>query len=380
MDFELSEEQVVLREAVRDFLARRWDAAHMRRALDDPPALIPAELWKEMGSLGWIGIATAEDVGGSGSDVLTASVLAEESGRGLLPATLSSVIAAATAIDRGGDALRTSVLPALCAGDHRVVCAIEEPGGTWGPDAVTLEASAGADGWVLSGTKILVPDTEGADLCLVAARTPAALGFVTVPTDAPGVTVTPMRRLDAQSIAEVTFDGVVVPATALVGGPERAEKTLRATYDIWTVLGAADLLGVAETALEMTTAYAKERTQFGRPIGSFQAVSHRLADLLVDVEISRSLLYAACLALDEDQADASALVSAAKAFASDTAVRATEAAVHLHGGIGFTWDLDVHLYLRRARAGAASLGDPDFHRDRVARALGRDRTDQDERR
>lgn len=370
MNFELSDEQVALGEATRDFLQKRWNTGHMRRAIEAPPALIPDELYKEMAALGWVGIASAVELGGSGGDVLTACVLAEEFGRGLLPGTISTVLAATAAVERAGSAeLHESLLPGVFAGEQRIVCAVEEPVGTWGPDAVMAEVSEADHSWSLSGTKILVPDVEGVDQFLVAARTPSNLGFVVVPADAPGITITPMRRLDAQSIAEVVFDDVALTPDALLGGPGQAEEILRSTYDISTVLCTADLLGTAEAALAMATEYAKERIQFDRPIGSFQAVSHRLADLLVEVEIGRSLLYAACLAIDEVQADSSILTSAAKAFISETAIRATEGALHVHGGIGFTWELDVHLYLRRARAGAVTFGDAGFHQNRVARLL-----------
>jgi alkylation response protein AidB-like acyl-CoA dehydrogenase len=222
---------------------------------------------------------------------------------------------------------------------------------------------------VLSGTKVLVADTEGADHLLVAARGPSWLGLVLVAADAPGVTITPMRRLDAQSIAEVVLDGVRVPSDALLGGPSGAEAVLREAYDLATVLLCADLLGTAEAVLAMAVEYAAQRVQFGHPIGSFQAVAHPLADRKVEVEIGRSLLYAACLALDEGHPGAPAHVSAAKAWLSEVAVQAAETALAVHGGIGFTWELDLHLHLRRALAGAASCGDADHHRDRVADLL-----------
>ena len=370
MDFELSAEQVALAGSARALLARRWTPDAARAALDDPPVLTPAALWKEMADLGWIGIAAPEDVGGSGADVMTACVISVEAGRALLPSTLASVTAAAMAIDRAGESdMRTSLLPDVLSGTTRVVCAIEEPGGAWGPEAVAMRAVPSGDGWLLSGVKILVPDTEGAAVLLVAAHTPLGLGLVALPADAPGVAITPMRRLDAQSIAEVSFENTPVAPGSLLVGPGGCESLLRATYDIWTVLCCADLLGVTEAVLETTTGYAKERVQFDRPIGSFQAVAHRLADILVDAEIARSLLYAACLAIDEGHANASALVSAAKAWAGDAATAAAERAVKLHGGIGFTWELDLHLYLRRARAGAATLGDAYHHLDRVAAYL-----------
>ncbi len=363
MDFELSEEQLALQELVRDFLREQWPSDRMRAALDEGPALIDEETWQEIVEMGWLGVSAPEEAGGIGEGVLGGAVISAEAGRGLLPGPLLSSLAAGIALDRGAC---QDVLTDLVAGRTRVTPAVEEPGGAWGPDAVSVEAVPADGGWSLSGVKILVPDAEAADLLLVAARTPSGLGFVRVPSDAEGVTITPMRRLDAQAIAEVRFDNVRIGTDALLGGEGRSEQVLREAYDAWTVLTAADLLGSAEAALEMTTKYAGERIQFGRPIGSFQAVSHRLADGLVDVEIGRSLLYAACLAIDEGRDDAPALVSAAKSWAGDTAVSVAESALQIHGGVGFTWEEDVHLYLRRARANAATLGDADFHRDRVA--------------
>ena len=369
MDFELSPEQVALAESARDLLAGRWRPDVARTAIDLPPVLLPDELWKQIADLGWIGLAAPEDVGGSGADVMTACVIAIEAGRALLPTTLASVTAAAVALDRSGGALRAALLPAILSGGARAVCAVEEPGGSWGPDSVGAEATPAGDGWSLSGTKILVPDTEGADTLLVAARTPHGLGLLAVPVESDGIVLTPMRRLDAQSIAEVRFTNTPVGPESLLGGPEACEALLRQTYDVWTVLCAADMLGAAEAVLEATTRYAKERVQFDRPIGSFQAVAHRLADVLVDCEIARSLVYAACLAIDERRDNSSMMVSAAKAWAGDIAVSAAETAVKLHGGIGFTWEMDLHLYLRRVRASAASLGGSDFHRDRIAETL-----------
>jgi alkylation response protein AidB-like acyl-CoA dehydrogenase len=367
VDFDLSEEQVALQEVAREFLRERWSPDRMRRALDAMPAAIDDEVWKEIVSMGWLGVAAPEDAGGFGGDVMTAAVLAEEAGRGLLPGPFLSSLVSAIAIDRSGDAsLRTSLLPELIDGRRRVTPAVEEPGGAWGPDAVALEAREASGEWSLRGTKILVPDVEGAELVLTAARTPHGLGFVQVPVAAEGLTRSPMRRLDAQSAEELVFEDVRVAPEALLGGAARAESTLRETYEIWSALCAADLLGSAQAVLEMTTQYATERVQFDRPIGSFQAVSHRLADDLVAVEIGRSLLYAACLALDERRDNALPLVSAAKAWLSDAAIFAVESALQIHGGVGFSWEYDVHLHMRRARCNAASLGDADHHRDRVA--------------
>jgi len=364
VDFNLSEEQEALQEMARDFLRERWPADRMRAALDAPPAVIDDEVWQEIVEMGWLGVSASEAVGGIGGDVTTAAVLAQEAGRGVLPGPFQSSLAAAIALEQSGDeAVCGGLLADLIAGRTRVTLAVEEPGGGYGPDAVATSVQDHAGGWRISGTKILVPDAQSADVLLVATQSPSGLGLARVDAGAPGVAISPMRRLDAQSCAEVVFENAPVTGGALLAA---GEGLLREVYDIWTVLMAADLLGSAEASLELARQYASERVQFGRPIGSFQAVSHRLANDLVDVEIGRSLLWGACLALDEKRDNASALVSAAKAWLSDTAVATAESALQIHGGVGFSWEYDVHLHLRRARCNAAQLGDADHHRDRVA--------------
>jgi alkylation response protein AidB-like acyl-CoA dehydrogenase len=367
VDFNLSEEQEALQEMARDFLRERWPTERTREALDKKLAVIDDEVWREIIEMGWLGVAASEEAGGIGGDVMTAAVLAQEAGRGVLPGPFQSSLVAAIALERSsGGGPCDELLPDLIEGKTRATLAIEEPGGSYGPDAVAAEAVAGGEGWLLSGTKILVPDAEGADALLVAARTPDGLGLVRVFAGAEGVTINAMNRMDAQACAEIIFENAKVEGDGLLGGAARGEEVLLEVYEIWTALLAADLLGSADASLEMTTQYATERVQFGKPIGSFQAVSHRLANTLVDVEIGRSLLYAACLALDERRDNAAALVSAAKAWLSDTAVSAAESALQIHGGVGFTWEYDVHLHLRRSLCNAALLGDADFHRDRVA--------------
>lgn len=366
MDFELGEELVALRDIARDLLGQRWKAESARRALDAPPSRMSGELWAELAEMGWFGAGCSEAAGGSGLGVIGAALLAEEAGRALLPGAMTSTLAGAVALDRnGGAALKAELLPQIIAGTLPVTLAVEEPNGTWGPDSVEVAGQAGAGGLKLSGTKIFVADGSTARLFLVAARVGDDVRLLPVEAGAGGVEVVPMQRIDAQDIVELRLDGVQVGVERMVPDAGAAHDA----YAVWTVLVAADLLGSAGAALAMTTAYAKERMQFGRPIGSFQAVSHRLADVQVNVEIGRSLLYAACLALDERRGDAGALVAAAKAFIGETAVDAAEAAVQLHGGIGYTWELDVHLHLRRARANAVTAGDAGWHRETVARHM-----------
>ncbi len=367
MDFNLSEEQEALQEMAYDFLSERWPTERTRELLDARPALIDDGVWQEIVEMGWLGVAASEEAGGIGGDVMTAAVLCQEAGRGVLPGPFQSSLVAAIAIERSRDKdLSRGLLSQLIQGKTRVSVAIEEPGGLYGPAGVAAEAVRAGQDWLLTGSKILVPDANEADVLLVAARTPDGLGLVHVPADAEGVTINRMDRMDAQSCAEVVFENAKTEAPALLGGTECGEALLHEIYDIWTVLMAADLLGSAEASLELTRQYASERVQFGKPIGSFQAVSHRLANILVDVEIGRSLLYGACLAVDEGHDNAAPLVSGAKAWLSDTAVEAAEAALQIHGGVGFTWEYDVHLHMRRSRCNAALLGDADHHRDRVA--------------
>ncbi len=372
MDFELSEEHLALRESARALIAQRWDRDKSRLALDRPPARMPDSLWKEIASLGWIGVAGTEELGGSGGDLMAALVLAEEAGRGLLPGPFLPALAAGIALDRSAaDDQRAELLGHLFAGDRVLVGAYDEPGGTWGPGSLHTTVTPTHTGLVVDGVKILVPDADRASAFVLSGRAGDSTVLAVVPSEATGVEVIPMNRFDGQSMAEVRFASVEVKGSTLIGpgrtpgGGQPADDA----YDISTLVCAADLLGVSEAALAMATGYAKDRVQFGHPIGSYQAISHRLADLVVDTELGRSLLFGACLAMAEARDEAPRLVSAAKAWMSDTAIGATETALHVHGGIGFTWELDVHLYLRRARSGAASFGDANFHRDRIATLL-----------
>jgi alkylation response protein AidB-like acyl-CoA dehydrogenase len=367
MDFALGPELEELAAVARRFLAERVSSDAARRALDEPPWALP-DLQPELAGMGWLGIASPEDVGGGGAGLAAAAVLAAEAGRALLPGPFLPCLAAGIIVDRlGDDELRKQLLPDLFAGQRPATVALEEPTRGFSLDSLRTRAVGRGGGFVLDGVKILVADGDGADLLVVADHDGAPAWFL-VEAGSPGVVVEPMRRLDGQAAAEVCLEGVAVP-------PERVLSLARpgaADFgaDVWTLLLAADLLGTAERLLEMTRDYARARVQFGRPIGTFQAVSHPLADIYVDVELGRSLLYGACLALDEGSPDAGALVSAAKAWTGDAAVRAAERGLQIHGGIGFTWEHDLHLYLRRARCHAAAAGDAGRHLDRIAAHLG----------
>lgn len=365
--FQLSDEHAALGDAARDLLAARCDTDALRAALDHGSASLPPMVLAEMAALGWLGIAVDPELGGSGGDLLTAVVLAEHAGRALAPGPLRAVIGAGLVLDRFGPLpLREALLPPLCAGEATTVMAWEEPHGRWGPGATTVTAAAEEPGvLVLEGVKVLVPDGLDAAAVVVSVLLDSEPALVHVPTDTAGLGRVLMRTIDGAATAEVVFDSVRVPADAVVA----RGREVTAAYDLETLLAAAELLGVADEALARATRYAKDRVQFGRPIGAFQAVAHQLADVAVDVEIGRSLVLAATVAHDDAPDEAAELTSAAKAWLGDTAVRATEIALHVHGGIGFTWELDIHLFLRRARAVAATFGDAAHHRERIATIL-----------
>ncbi|MBQ73959.1 MAG: hypothetical protein CMQ20_02910 [Gammaproteobacteria bacterium] len=369
MEFQFSSDQLAIRDAVAKFLSEEWDLSERRRALDDGPVKVSDALWQQVVDMGWIGIAVSEDKGGSGLELLTSAMLVEEAAQVLFPSRLCSALASAYALDQcGGDSM-PKLLGSHMTGQHFVSLAMDEANGDYGPENNSTRATMSGDEGVISGQKILVPDADVADHFLVASRLGDKGVLIKVAADAPGLTITPMERIDAQCVSELELKDVAFSTEDILGDADEAEAVLQRTYEFWTTLISADLLGVTTTALQMTNAYAKERHQFNRPIGSFQAVSHRLADVKMDEEVGRSLLYGACLALQERPDESSPQVSAAKAWLSDAATRATEAALQLHGGIGYTWELDVHLLLRQARSNAVYLGDADYHRKRIGAYL-----------
>jgi acyl-CoA dehydrogenase len=265
VDFNLSEEQEALQAMARDFLRERWPTERTRDLLEKKLVVIDDAVWSEIVEMGWLGVAASEEAGGIGGDIMTAAVLAQEAGRGVLPGPFQSSLVAAIALERSGDEeLLSKLLPDLMTGATRVTVAIQEPSGLYGPAALDTVAVEREGGWRLSGTKILVPDADCAEVFLVSARTPSGPGLLRIAADAPGVTRNPMHRMDSQSCAEVVLSDVRIGPDALLGGSARGEALLREVYDVWTVLLAADLLGSAEASLELTQQYAIERVQFGR--------------------------------------------------------------------------------------------------------------------
>jgi alkylation response protein AidB-like acyl-CoA dehydrogenase len=371
MDFAFSEEQELLRGQARDFLDRQCPPPVVRRLMASERGYDDA-MYRQMAELGWTAIPFPEEYGGLGLGMVDLTVVLEEMGRHVTPAPLltSVGLAGMVLLQGGSEEQRKRWLPSLCDGSAVGSVALVERSGRWDADGVQLAAQRSGSGYALSGEKLYVPDAHVASWIVVAARTGSDVTLLLVDRDAAGVEVRTVNSMDqTQRLCTVSFDGVAVDADRVIGGEGRGWTVLRKALDRALVAISAELCGTAQRAMEMAVDYAKTRQQFGRPIGSYQAVSHKCADMLVQVESAKSLTYYAAWAVDNDVPEAPLAAAMAKAYASDAARQVTGAAIQVHGGIGFTWEHDMHLYFKRAKWGETTFGDAVFHRERVAQAL-----------
>jgi alkylation response protein AidB-like acyl-CoA dehydrogenase len=337
-------------------------------------------LWRRIaGELGWPAVLVPEEHGGLGLGQVELMVLMEAMGAALTCAPFfSTVCLAANALLVGGSpAQRAEWLPAIAAGATTAAVAHAEPDGRWDAGGIGALARPDGDAVVLNGTKSFVVDGHTADLLLVAARRPGTLdadgiGIYLVPADAAGLERRALGTLDeTRRLAEVRLHDVRVPASAALGGRDAAGwPALATTLQLATVALAAEQVGGAERCLDLAVAYAGERVQFGRPIGSFQAIKHKCADMLMRVEAARSASYYAACTADERGPELPVAASLAKAYCSEAYFQCAADCLQIHGGVGFTWEYDVHLYFKRARSSESLLGDPAHHRELVARHLG----------
>jgi len=365
MNFGFTEEQDLLRQAVRKFLDENGDMATVREIAETPEGYSKA-LWNQIADLGWTGLTVDEVHGGAGLGWVDLVVVLEETGRSLFPSPLlAHTIAAAAIAEAGSESQRARFLPDLADGSTIATLAVVEASDRLGPEGVALAGRAEGDGFRLSGEKRFVADAGNADWLVVAFRAGAGEGAIRlarVPTDAPGITVEPTPSMDhTKRMGNVSFDDVALPGEDVL---ERAP--LGRILDLATAAVTAETIGAAEGALALTVGFAKERIQFGRPIGQFQAVKHPLAEMYVDVESFKSLLYYAAWALDEGHEDAPRAVAMAKAYAADAFARIGIDAVQLHGGVGYTWEYDAQLYLKRSKWARPMYGDASHHFERVA--------------
>ncbi|WP_406171619.1 acyl-CoA/acyl-ACP dehydrogenase [Streptomyces canus] len=370
MDFAFSEEQEELGRTVRAFLAHTSPETETRRLMETPEGFDRA-LWRRMGTeVGLQGLAVPEEYGGAGCGPVEVGVVMEEMGRALLCAPfLSSAVLATTTLLRCADEdARKRLLPGLASGELVGTLALTEDSARWDAAGVRLTARESNGSWLLTGHKMFVLDGATADVVLTVARTGDGIGVFWVDGDAAGLTREPLPTMDPTR-RQARLDYRDVPATRLRthgDGWDLVSEVL----DRAAVALAAEQVGVASRALDMAVEYAKVRHQFGRPIGSFQAVKHLLADVLLEVESARAAAHYALLASENEDPELPAVASLAKAFCSDACVQATEENIQVHGGIGFTWEHPAHLYLKRAKTSQLLFGDPAYHRELLARRIG----------
>jgi alkylation response protein AidB-like acyl-CoA dehydrogenase len=371
MDFRITDEQTMLRDTVRSFVADKAPLASVREWMVSETGHDP-DLWAAIAELGLASMHIPEEYGGAGFSFRELGVVLEEFGRGLTPSPLfASIVLGATAVLlAGSDEQKKAMLPEVAAGETTLTVAVLESGGTWDVDSMETRVAERGGELVISGRKAHVVDGHAADHVVVAAKDDsAALRFVVVPGDAPGLTRRPVSTMDqTRRLAELGLDEVTVPAAAELGAVEAG--MLDRLGDIAAVGLAYEQLGGAEAAMEMAVAYAKTRHQFGRPIGSFQAVKHMCADMLVAVESARSAVHAAGWAVDNDEEELAILAPLARTVCSQAYFDVAADNIQVHGGIGFTWEHDAHLYFKRAKSSQLLLGTPGAWRARLADRIG----------
>ncbi len=370
MNFAFTDEQEELRKTVRAFLEAKSDSAAVRAQMETEQGFDPA-VWAQMGEqLGLQGLAIPEEYGGSGFSSVEAAIVFEEMGRALLCAPYYATVAlAANALLQVGDeAAKQEYLPGIAAGETVATLAFTEESGRWDPEGIEMQASADGDSYRLSGTKMYVVDGHTAGLILVAARTAEGLSLFAVDGDAAGLTRTALSTMDmTRKQARLEFDNV---AARLVGSPGGAEAVWPRVLDVAAVALANEQVGGAQKCLEMSVDYAKVRIQFGRPIGSFQAIKHKCADMLLEVESAKSAAYYAAWCAAEMNDELPQVAALAKSYCSEAYFHASAENIQIHGGIGFTWEHDAHLYFKRAKSSELFLGDPTYHRELLAQRIG----------
>jgi alkylation response protein AidB-like acyl-CoA dehydrogenase len=377
MDFGFNQEQELLRATARKFFESECPSEFVRARMAEPAGVTDA-FWAKLAEQGWLGLVYPEPYGGAGLGFVDLTVLMEEMGRAVMPGPFFSTVllGGLTILEAGSEAQKQEWLGKISAGEAKVALAFTEPNARWDAAAVTVTARESGGGFTVSGTKLFVLDAHLADVLVVAARTregkrpEEGLSLFLVPRSARGVEVKLLPTMDqTRKLCEVTFTDVAVGADALLGQRDGAWAPLSRVLDRATVALCAEMCGGAQRVLDMTTDYAKIRIAFGKPIGSYQGVKHKAADMLVEIENAKSLTYYAAWAMDENVPEAPLAASMAKAYVSDAFRKAAGTGIQLHGGIGFTWEHDLHLYFKRAKSSEFSFGDATWHRERVAQLI-----------
>jgi alkylation response protein AidB-like acyl-CoA dehydrogenase len=370
VNFAFSEEQEELRRITRQFLESKSPETEVRRLMETTEGYDPA-VWSQMANeLGLQSLVIPEEYGGQGFTYVELTVVLEEMGRALLAAPFYSTVVLATnaVLHSGDEAAKKEILPGIASGETIATLALTEPNGKWDLSGVEATATKSGDAWTIDGTKMFVLDGHVADVIIVAARTGAGLSLFKVDGDAAGLTRTPLATMDqTRKQAKLEFSGV--PAT-LIGTDGGGEEVLGRVLDLAVVALAAEQVGGAQKVLDMSVEYAKDRVQFGRPIGSFQAIKHKCADMLLEVESAKSAAYYAAWCAAELNDELPEVACLAKAYCSEAYFHSAAENIQIHGGIGFTWEHPAHLYFKRAKSSELLFGDPTYHRELLAQRLG----------
>ena len=373
MDLGLNEAQQMLQNSAREFLEAECPDTYVRAMEEDERGYTP-EMWAKMAEQGWLGLTIPEQYGGVGLGFMDLTVLLEEMGGALLPGPFfSTVVMGSQAIQlAGSDEQKAEFLPRIAEGQIIVTLALTEPSGRWDAAGVEVTASPSADGFVINGAKLYVPNAHVSDYLVVAARTGEAktdISLFILARSASGVSQTLLKTIASDRQSEVVFENAAVPASALLGELNGGWDTVKSILQ-WGATGkCAEMVGGGSRVLDMTVDYAKERVQFGRPIGSFQAIQHHCADIATEVDASRHITFQAAARLN-DGLDATREVAMAKAWVSDSYRRVCALGHQCHGAIGFTKEHNMQLYSRRAKAAELMFGDSDVHLEAVADAIG----------
>ena len=376
MDFSFTEEQDMLRRSARDFLTKECPKARVREMAKDERGYDP-QVWHRMAELGWMGLVLPEEYGGMGASLMDLVILMEEMGRNILPGPFFSTIALCTLplLEYGSSEQKTRFLPQIAKGEAMWAFGLAESSGKYKASEVKLRAVLKGTNYVLQGHKLFVTDAHVADYILVAGRTAEGerpedgITLFIVDARGPNVKMEAIPTIGGDKQFKVSFDGVVVPKDSILGKTGNGWHIVDFTLQRAAVLKCAEMSGACQAVLDMTSSYAKERIQFDRPIGSFQAIQHKLADMLIDVEAVQYLLYQAAWGISVGS-PSPWQISAAKAKANEAYQRICIEAIAAHGAIGYSMDHDVGLYYRRVKAAQFAAGDTDLHREVIAAELG----------
>ena len=370
MNFAFTEEQEELRKTVRAFLDAKSSEEAVREQMETEDGY-DAAVWSQMAEqMGLQGLHIPEEFGGSGFGYVELGIVLEEMGRSLLcaPFFSSVVLAGNTLIESGDDAAKQKYLPGIASGETIATLAYTEPSGKWDESGITATATKDGDAYKINGTKSFVLDGHTANLIIVAAKTDAGTSLFAVEGDASGLTRTALSTMD-QTRKQAKLEFADTPAT-LIGEDGKGWDTLTTVLDLAAVSLAAEQVGGAQKVLEMAVDYAKVRVQFGRPIGSFQAIKHKCADMLLEVESAKSAAYYGMWCASEMNDELPSTASLAKAYCSEAYFHAAAENIQIHGGIGFTWEHPAHLYFKRAKSSELLFGDPTYHREQLAQRIG----------